>query len=317
MFAHDDPPDPLGPTAGLAGVLSSYEAQGHADPAEAWRAFTRTWNWAAPLTTAVPPAGLPRIPVTQPSSGGFALSGVWHLPSREEGETGPWVALPNVGGRRQPVRGLTEAGGPDLFVVPAKSLPGARGGHDHDASPGPGFRLIDLYVPTGFATYTTGTPLRTGDASFLGTAVAAMALGAARRMTDVLSFRPPGGNALREAGARTALQTELAAVLHDERLSLTATLIGCPAARDDLPPDVEERLAVRARQAANVVHHVLAEAYQHVLALGGNSDRHPLVAVIEASTPILQQARYATELLPPDRTARRKAEHGDDRRVPG
>ncbi|MFH8625902.1 hypothetical protein ACH4A8_29115 [Streptomyces vietnamensis] len=186
------------------------------------------------------------------------------------------MALPIADGRRQTARGAPEPGGPDLFVVPTKSLSGAWGRHDHDASPGPESRLID------------GLP-----------------------------FRTLGGNALREAGAHTALQTELAAVLHDERLSLAAALIGCPAARDDLPPDVEERLAARTRQAASVVHHVLAEAYQHVLALGGNSDRHPLVAVIEAGTPILQQARYATELLPPDRTARRKAEHGDDRRVPG
>ncbi|MER7539063.1 hypothetical protein ABTX77_30400 [Streptomyces sp. NPDC097704] len=315
MFAPDGPPNPPGPTAGLTEVLSSYEAQGHADPAEAWRAFTRTWNWAAPLTAALPPAGLPRIPVTRPSSGGFGLSGVWHLPS--PGETGPWVALPTADGRQQPVRGTTEAGSPDLFVVPTKSLPGARGRHDHDASPEPGFRLIDLYVPIGFATYTTGTPLRTGDAAFFWTAVVAMALGAARRMTDVLSYRTPSGNALRETGAHTVLQAELAALLHDERLSLVATLIGCPTARDGLPPDVEERIAARVRQVANVVHHVLAAAYQHVLALGGNSDRHPLVAVIEAGSPILQQARYATELLPHDRTPRRKAEHGDHRRVPG
>jgi len=42
------------------------------------------------------------------------------------------------------------------------------------------------------------------------------------------------------------------------------------------------------------------------------------MSVIEASSPILQQARYATELLPPDdRTSGRKAEHGDDRRIPG
>ncbi|MFE7712420.1 hypothetical protein ACFU6I_43320 [Streptomyces sp. NPDC057486] len=52
---------------------------------------------------------------------------------------------------------------------------------------------------------------------------------------------------------------------------------------------------------------------------GGRERRpHPLLGVIEAGSPILQQARYATELLPPDhRISFRKAQHDDDRRLSG
>ncbi|MFJ7495105.1 hypothetical protein ACIQZB_28675 [Streptomyces sp. NPDC097727] len=324
MSTHGDPLKTLGPATGLAQVFASFEPHGHADPAGAWRAFTGTWNWAAPLTAAVPRTGLPRTPVVRHASGGFALSGLWHLTLHEG--TGPWLALPLAAGERRSEqesgRGVARPGadGPDLFVVPAKSLPGAVLGPagDQDASSGPVFRLAGVHVPTGFATHTTGTPLRAQDAAFLWTTVAALALGAARRMIDVLAGRTPDADTPREPVAPAVLTAELAAVLHDERLSLAAALHGAPAARHGLPPALEERLAAQVRQVANVVHHVLAAAYEYALTAGGHGDHYPLVSIIEASSPILQQARYATELLPPDdRTSRRKAEHGDNRRISG
>ncbi len=314
---HGVPPGTLGPDTALAQVLASGERQAHHDPAAAWRAFTSTWNWAAPLIAAVPRTGLPQTPSVQPVTGGFALSGQWRLPRREV--TGNWVALPLGDGPQGCAGG---AAGPDLFVVTAASLadvtdaPGD--GDDRAAPSGPVLRPAGVHVPAGFATYTTATPLPAEDAPFFWTAVAGLALGAARRMTDELQSGAPGADGLRETGTSGALRAELAAVLHDERLSLAAFLHGVPAARTGLSAGLEERLAARAGRVAGVVHHVLAAAYQQVLAEGGDADGHPLVSVIEASSPILQQARYATELLPPhDRTSRRKAEHGDDRRIPG
>ncbi|MFE4454759.1 hypothetical protein [Streptomyces sp. NPDC056796] len=313
---HDEPPKAFGPGTGLPQVFAFFETDGHRDPAGAWRAFTGTWNWAAPLTTAVPrthPAG---PPVARPADGGFTLSGPWHLPLHRG--TGEWLALPLHRGGLAPGR---RTAGPDLFVVPAKVLPGEAGealratGGD-DAS-GPAFRLAGTHVPTGFATHTAGAPLGTGDHAFLRTAVAALALGAARRVTDVLAGPGPDG---RRAVAPVAAAAELAAVLHDERLSLAAAMHSTPSVRQPPyePPDAEERLAGRVRQAVNTVRHVVMAAYEHTLSAGGSSGDHPLMSIIEAISPILQQARYATELLPPDdRTSLRKADHGDDRRIPG
>ncbi|MFF9502207.1 hypothetical protein [Streptomyces sp. NPDC014656] len=320
---HGVPPRTLGPESGLAQVLESGERQGHRDPAAAWQTFTRTWNWAAPLTTAlplttaVPRTGLPglsRTPAARPAAEGFALSGQWRLPRR--GTPANWVALPLADGSRAHAHG---AAGPDLFVVTGGSLTGAApaGGDDRSAPSGPVLRLAGAHVPAGFVTYTAATPLTGGDAPFLWTSVAALALGAARRVTDELPGATGAGGPW-ETGAAGALRAELAGMLHDERLGLAAALHGAPAARAGLPAGLEERLAARAGQVAKVVHHVLAAAYQQVLAESGGAGGHPLVSVIEASTPILQQARYATELLPPDdRNPRRKAGHGDDRRIPG
>ncbi|MEU6290926.1 hypothetical protein [Streptomyces sp. NPDC046988] len=307
-----------GPATGLTRVLTVMESRGHADPAETWRAFTGAWNWAAPLATAVPGTGLPATAVVRPVPGGFDLSGVWHLPP-DDG-SGSWLALPLAregvcGAETDPGRFESGAAGlPDLFVFPASRLGGPGAEADPDGPGRAAFRLEGVRVPAGLATYTAGTPLRAADGAFLWTAVAALALGAARRMTDVLAG--PGPRAA--AGRGPVVAAELAAALHDERTALTATLHGAPTAREGLPPDLRERLAVRVRRLADTVHHVLAAAYDHLLTDDRGAGRQPLVSVMEASSPILQQARYATELLPPHhRISLRKAERGDDRRISG
>jgi hypothetical protein len=300
---YGDHPKLLGPDTALARVFAFFESEGHSDPAAAWQALTRTWNWSAPLTTAVPRADSPG-PVARPTPGGFALSGQWCLPAHDG--TGPWLVLPLA-----PARYSTA----DLFVVAAKVLPGGLTG-----GTGPAFRLEDVYVPAGFVTHSAGTPLRAGDAAFLWTTVAALALGTARRMTDVLAAPAAGGaaDAPRRPVPSTAVAAELAAVLQDERLSLAAALHGAPSVRQGLPASVEERLAAHVGRAGNTVHHVVAAAYEQALASTWSGGRHPLVNLIEAGSPILQQVRHATELLPPhDRTSPRKAEHGDDRRISG
>ncbi|WLW58143.1 hypothetical protein [Streptomyces sp. YU58] len=306
-------PNVLGPDTGLAQVLAFFESEGYSGPARAaWQAVTRTWNWAAPLTTAVPRTDVPGS-VARPASGGFALSGRWRVPSYDRCDrcdgTAPWLALPLV---------PAKYGDPDLFVVPSKVLPApVRARTDDDGgTTGPVFRLEDVYVPAGFVTHSTGRPLRAGDAPFFWTAVTGLALGAARRMTDLLAAPADTGSG--RGPVPSPVSAELAAVLHDERLSLAAVLHGAPSARQGLPAAVEARLAAHVGRAGTAVHHVVAAAYEHTLTADWGGGPHPLVSLIEAGSPILQQARYATELLPPrDRTSLRKAEHGDDRRIPG
>jgi hypothetical protein len=283
---HGDHLQMLGPDTGLAQVFAFYEERAHDDPSAAWQAFTTAWNWAAPLTTAVPGEDARDRPVARPAvGGGFSLSGLWHLPAHDG--TGPWLALPLTVGER-PSRPVTATpGGPDLFAVPSKALRGAVRAVTGDADvPGPAFRLEDVHVPTGFVTHAAATPLRAGDAPFVWTAVAAQALGAARRMTGALAAPGTASGAARGPVPSAAVAAELAAALHDERLSL--------------PSSAEERLAARVQRAGNAVHQVVAAAFDHALASCGYAGEHPLVHVMEASAPILQQVRYATQLLPPD-----------------
>ncbi|MET7694945.1 hypothetical protein ABZT06_44785 [Streptomyces sp. NPDC005483] len=289
----DRHPRLLGPDTRLAEVYATFETAGHADPAGTWQALTGAWNWAASLPAAVCDLDFPGA-TARPPPGGFTLSGLWTLPAHEQ--IGPWLTLP------VPVTG---AGEPDLFVVASKALPKASGATAL-------VRLDDLYVPAGFATHAAGAPLRAGDATFLWTAVAALALGTGRRITDVLAAPHAGGAASTRAAA------ELAAVLHDERLSLAAALHDAPSARHGLSAAAERRLAVRLPRAGQAVQHVVAAAYQHVLTADLGGACHPVVSLIEAASPILQQARYTTELLPPGgRTSSREADHGDDRRISG
>ncbi|SNX88280.1 hypothetical protein SAMN06272735_8719 [Streptomyces sp. TLI_55] len=277
-------------------MFAAFETAGHADPAGTWQALTTAWNWAAPLPAAMCHPDFPGA-TARPAPGGFTLSGLWSLPPREE--AGPWSTLP------VPVAG---AGEPDLFVVASKVLPRTSG-------TGTVVRLDDLYVPAGFATHTAGAPLRDGDAAFLWTAVAALALGTARRVTDVLAALHAGGAA---STPYAAVAAEVAAVLYDERLSLAAALHDVPSARQGLPAATERRLAAHVPRAGQVVQHAVAVAYEHALTADWSGACHPLVSLIEAGSPILQQARYATEVLPPrDRTSLRKAGHGDDRRISG
>ncbi|MBG7697141.1 hypothetical protein HCJ76_03260 [Streptomyces sp. MC1] len=297
---HGDHLHVLGPDSGLARVFASYEERAHGDPSAAWHAFTTAWNWAAPLTTAVPGADVRDRPVARPAvGGGFSLSGLWHLPGHDG--TGPWLALPLTAGER-PSRPVTATpGGLDLFAVPSKALRAAVHAVTGDADvPGPVFRLEDVHVPTGFVTHAAATPLRAGDAPFLWTAVVAQALGAVRRMTDTLAAADAEPGAARGPRPSAAVAAELAAVLHDERLSLAAALHGAPSARLGLPLSAEERLAARVQRAGNAAHQVVASALDHALASYGYAGEHPLVHLMEASAPILQQVRYATQLLPPD-----------------
>lgn len=319
----------LGPWTPLARVFTFFASDGRSDPAAAWHAFTGTFNWAAPLTTAVPRTDLPG-PVARPTPGGFLVSGQWRLVSHEG--TGPWLALPMTARAHaraaecsgttvaDTARGLPDPGlhlgrrrEPDVLVVSAKvlpdavrTLPAAATGAD-DGEQGPLLRLENAYVPAGLATYAAGSPLRAEDAVFLWTAVTALALGAAERITDVLD-RPRPGGAPRGSGRRPGP----AAALHDERMGLAAALHGAPSAREGLAATAEKRLVAHVERAGNAVREVVAEAYERALTSERGADEDPLVRMIEESSPILHQLRFARQLLPlGEWPSRARGEHGE------
>lgn len=289
----------VGPDTALPRVLESFELDGFSDPSAAWDALTSTWNWAASLATAVP-VGVSTAGVgVRPVPGGFSLSGQWRLPTDAATD---WLALPLTA---TPATGNPPWRGPDLFVVSPKVLP--RGLRKHRGTgeaepPGPTFRLDDVYVPAGFSTWSAGTPLGAADAAYFCTAVAGMALGAARRLTDVLAAQAPAGtpSAVTVTQPPGAPAVELAAVLHDQRLILAASLHGAPHSERTGRASAHRSLAGDIEQVGRVVHQVVAAAYEHALPLVGCGGDHPLIRVVEGSAPILQCMRFVVELLPPD-----------------
>ncbi|WP_399896007.1 hypothetical protein ACGH7X_40515 [Streptomyces sp. BBFR51] len=310
--ARGDYPRVVGPDTALSRVLDFFELDGYSDPSAAWRVFTRTWNWAAPLAAAVPAESLGARPVARPVPEGFVLTGQWHVPPGAA--PGRWLVLPLTDTRRD---AKTEAANaPDLFVTTSRVLPRAlrtrRAVDDADGA-GPAFRLDDVQVPSGFATYSAGTPLRGDDAAFVWTAVTGLAFGAARRLTDTLARLAP--NAAGPADTRTQSRPfaatptaatptadaadELAAVLRDERLNLAARVHGAPLAGRADALRSAEALAAQIRRASRTVHHVVAAAYERALPCTVDDGREPLVRLVEESSPILQYMRFAVELLPP------------------
>nr|BFD87953.1 hypothetical protein StreXyl84_73540 [Streptomyces sp. Xyl84] len=295
----------VGPYADPVRVLGFYERDGHSDASAAWESFTSVWNWAAPLAAAVPwdPSGAG--PLVRGVAGGFSVSGQWRLPPAGAGQAagGRWLALrltghPRRAGDAGEVFGVAD---PDVVVVSSKVLPRPTGearaaGDVRGPGSGTVVRLADVYVPGGFATSSAGTPLGAGDAVFVWAAAAGMAFGAARRLTDALAgLDAPGATVSPSAAA-----AELAAALHDERLSLAARLHGVARAAAGDRPAAEAVLAEQVRRAARLVHQVVSAAYEYGLAFRGSTAEDPLISLVDDSTPILQYMRYAVDLLPPD-----------------
>ncbi|MFE7751319.1 hypothetical protein [Streptomyces sp. NPDC057428] len=307
-------PDMAGPDEGLPCVLERFELAGHQDPLAAWDAFTRTWNWAALLGTAL---SVGAGPVARAVQGGFSLSGTWLRPT---GEQSGWFAVPAAAERLQ---GHVGAGGdPDLFVIPERTLPRAPSGQDGERGHTSAFELKDVFVAAGLATHATGTALRVEDALFLRTAVTAMALGAARRVTDALAGLAPGAGAgageVSAAVSPAASAVELAAVLHDERTALAAVLRGLPRSGRATASVSAEPAAAHLERVGPIVRHIVVAAYERALPSTGHPEGQSLVRTVEDAAPILQCMRFAVETLPPlSKTPTRKAQHGDERRIPG
>lgn len=275
----------------LARVFAAHENLGHAGPSTAWNSFTATWNWAAPLPAATPARRSGAAPTARPAPGGFSLSGLWHLPP--ETEDAPWLLLPLTDAYRDRTGG---AEGPDLFVVPTKVLSSPHHGPRTLASSptsGSWVRVYEQYVPAGFTTFASGTPLRPQDGAFLWTAVTAMALGAARRLTEVLASVHANGtrsavHRVTAAAAPAATAAELATRLSRERYSLH-----CP----------DEPLTTRVRQTSRLAHHVVATAHAHASTVTDTGDRHRIESLLAESNTLLQHVRFTLELLPPHEPA--------------
>ncbi|MET9149120.1 MULTISPECIES: hypothetical protein [unclassified Streptomyces] len=292
----------VGPYADPVRVLGFYERDGHSDAPGAWESFTSVWNWAAPLATAVPadpsgadPSGADASgggPLVRGVAGGFSVSGRWRPPAGAA--RGRWLALRLTAHPRGSGEGFGVSD-PDVFVVASKALPEPpRDGDAEEA--GAVFRLADVYVPGGFATSSAGTPLGAGDAVFVWAAVSGMAFGAARRLTDTLGGLEAPGAFVPPAAAAA----ELAAALHDERLSLAARLHGVSRAAPRERTAATAVLAEQVRRAARLVHQVVSAAYEYGLSTRGSAADDPLISLVDDSTPILQYMRYAVDLLPPD-----------------
>ncbi|ANJ12008.1 MULTISPECIES: hypothetical protein [Streptomyces] len=263
----------IGPGADLLHVHDHFESAAHRDPATTWDTFTRTWNWAAPLPTARPAVEPGAGPVARPVDGGFSLSGRWHLRVHPHPV---WFVLPLA------TPGDTaDEDGWDLFVLPGgERLPFGPSGN----RPTGALELTDAYVPAGLATRRSGVPLRATDEIFVGVAVTAMALGATRRLTDVLA-RLADGN--RSAALPAA---ELAALTHDEQAALRSTLYGLRGACESAA-----RATGPLTRAVNVARRVVAGAYEGAIAFVSPDGRHPLAYLIEAATPILQVTRFVED----------------------
>lgn len=294
------PPQPVGPHTGLPLVLRRLEQAGHADPAAAWAAFTRTWNWSAALPTAIPLRSAAARPVAAAACGGYMLSGTWRQPPLAAGAV-RWLALPLAGrGRRRPTEAAPE--GPDVFVVPSTMLrrsPDALTGRGSGAETGSTFRLHRAHVPGGFATHSSGRPLRPESTAFFWTAVTAMGLGAARRLADALAAVPAAAPTAPAAVPPPAAAAELAEALRDAELVFRAGLH--TAADVDGRPGAaaDEALADRVRRTSQIVHHVVTAACEYAVSFLPAGGERPLLALAEGCSGILQCMRFSAELMPP------------------
>ena len=283
----------VGPGSGLSRVLECFELAGREDPAVAWNTFTGTWNWAAPLGPALSADDAGVDSVVRRVPGGFSLSGRWRRPPGARPE---WLVVSVVPDRQRGAAGTSEHE-PDLFVVAAKALRVTDGTPVTTSV----FELTDFYVPAGLATHTTGTALEPDDEGFFRTAVTAMALGAARRLTEALAALDPSCEpAVIPAGRAPAASTaELDAVLHDARSALAAALHGIPETEGvNARPFTQTPAAVHLERAGQVARHVVTAAYERALPLPARHDGHPLVRLVEDASPILQCMRFDVELMP-------------------
>ncbi|MEU0039936.1 hypothetical protein [Streptomyces sp. NPDC006333] len=308
--------DAIGPGTDLPRVLEHFERAGHQDPSAAWRAFTGTWNWAAPLSSALPVADGRAVQVAVPVPGGFSLSGRWRRPT---GGRPAWLTLPVAADRQRGEAGSAKQC-PDLFIVSAKTLPPALPLTDETSVSTPAFELADVYVPAGLTTHATGRVLSAKNTVFFRTAVTAMALGAGRRLTDTLAGLAPdieyaAGSVAVPPAASAA---ELAAILHDERAALAAALHGVPDTTEAGRQLTEAPSAAQLTQAGNLVRHVITAAYERALPLSDRLDGNPLVRLVEDAAPLLQCMRFAVEHMQPHSDIfTGKAQNSDHRRLSG
>ncbi|WP_372346733.1 hypothetical protein [Streptomyces sp. KL116D] len=308
----DDPlgaPPPDGPGSDLARVFAEHELRGHAAPGEAWSSFTARWNWAATLPHAVPTTRAGSAPAVRPVPGGFSLSGSWQAP-RTAG-SGPWLVLPASSPRQPPDAGIgTGDRLLDLYVVPSAALPAPAGAALRDRAATPlaqdaPVRLDGFYVPAGRATYSGGRALHRDHTPFVWTAVAGIALGAARRLTRELSALAthPAYSSRTTAPAPApqpnTMAAGLATLLHHERLGFTADLYNGPGIGRLIPLAARGPLPDRIARAAALADHVVTTAYEHTALLPRDGELRHLEALLQDCAAPLQHLRSTVDLLSP------------------
>lgn len=286
-----------GPNLPAAQVFTTYQTAGRSTPGPAWAHFIARWNWAAILPQAVPCAAASHAPAVRDVPGGYLLSGHWYLPRGTE--TGPWLALP-LAAPGSPIQN-TPVVAPDILVLPARTIPRtAERGHAGDLPclPGAGFRLVDKHVPAGLTSYSSGTPLRSQDITFLCAAVTGLALGTATRVTAELAGldRSPGPAPV---GSPGAVASELKALLYQERLAFVMEgVAGLGHGLRPLDPAAaRERLAASVRRAAVVAQQVVASAYETALPFWLPDGRHPLESLVMDGAAVLQHLNATVDLL--------------------
>ncbi|MCQ4213337.1 hypothetical protein [Streptomyces longispororuber] len=310
-IGRDDPlgaPPPDGPGSDRARVFAAHELHGHAAPGEAWTSFTARWNWAATLPHAVPTPHAGSAPAVRRVPGGFSLSGSWQAP-RTTGR-GRWLVLPLSSPRRPPDARIGAGHRlPDLYVVPSAALPAPAGTALRDRAatplaPDAPVRLDGFYVPAGRATYSGGRALHRDHAPFVWTAVAGIALGAARRLTRELSApaaHPSYSSCTTVAAPQpNAMAAGLGTLLRHERLGFTADLYNGPGLGRLIPLAARGPLPDRIARAAALAHHVVTAAYEHTALLPADDGelRH-LEALLQDCAAPLQHLRSTVDLLSP------------------
>ncbi|MGW1530270.1 hypothetical protein [Streptomyces sp. NPDC002159] len=187
-----------------------------------------------------------------------------------------------------------------MFVVASKVLPRRTGGGlrvvPFRAHPDLPFRLDNVHVSTGFASHSSGTALSRKDVGFLWTAVVAMGLGAASRLTEELAVLAPGVVAPFHSPAASA--AELSALLRQERLGFVAELYNRVGMGQFISLAAREPLADRVRHAALLVHHVVTSAYEQAIPFPAQSGHNPLESLVADSAAVLQHLRFMVDLLP-------------------
>ncbi|MEU6341743.1 hypothetical protein ABZ883_12445 [Streptomyces sp. NPDC046977] len=246
--------------AALCEVFDAYEALGTTGPAEAWAAFTDGFQWTASLPAAEPAADDPHgAPTARPADGGHMVSGTWR-PAAAARE-GRWIALPVRAGDGTPVFAVRRSQG------------------THDVADGT-FRVSGLFVPTGMTSSAEGTALGSRHTAYAWCAALGMAFGFGRLLlaqADGLPAHPEG-----------TTSSHLTALLTREREAVRGHLRRLPVG-----PGGDELLAERVRAGADLVRDVYAAG---AAGAAGPTASAPLLL---AGAPLLQFARFATELLPP------------------
>ncbi|SFF81893.1 hypothetical protein SAMN05216251_13070 [Actinacidiphila alni] len=282
----------------LPAAFDRYERLGRLDPAGAWSRFNADFNWAAPLTQAVPAIGRPGSVDAVATADGHLLSGLWVLPRQYHRV--PWLALrcpPPVPGSRTTT---TTAGRTDdaLFVVATRALTveGVTGGE----AGRPLARLANWYVPLGLTTSATGAAVRIKERTFVRVAVTAMAMGAVRRLVDGITAEAAdqadaadrGSQVSRSERVDRERESALAALLDRTRADLRYELGRVVPVADGGRGGRARTVGAAVERAGTVTRAVFAHVRETAVASGRQYGGSSPASLVSASLPLLQHTAF-------------------------